>query len=80
MDQCSTIFDWISKYTYLFLWLGITCPTNYILSNDDGRTCIGTTEKAIEIDKNMCADGFDDRRTPIADLNPKVILSIQDEM
>ena len=57
-----------------------TCPYNYVPSLTDGRTCVGITENAVELDKAMCESELDELRSPLVNLNPEIIDIISDNM
>ena len=57
-----------------------TCPYNYVPSFTDGRTCVGITENAVELEKAMCESELDELRSPLVNLNPEIIETISDNM
>jgi hypothetical protein len=57
-----------------------TCPYNYVPSFTDGRTCVGITESAVELEKSMCESELDELRSPLVNLDPEIIDTISDNM
>ena len=76
---CNCLFVSIDSIGFIFL--DTACPTNYEPSFFiDGRTCIGSTNNSVQLDKNMCTTEYDDLRSPISHLNPEIILSLRHQM
>ena len=57
-----------------------TCPYNYVPGLTDGRTCVGITESAVELEKSMCESELDELRSPLVNLDPEIIDTISDNM
>ena len=73
-EDCDKLKNFICK------WNNGTCPYNYVPSFTDGRTCVGITENAVELEKAMCESELDELRSPLVNLNPEIIDTISDNM